>query len=466
MFKRFTFEWLKFWVGGGGISVKTGRIFVLCAVVGVASGLAASGFYWLLDVSRHYLMESLGNLYSIPVAGERSCFPEVKDPGEPIRWMLVILPIFGGVISSILIKWFAPDAAGHGTDSCIFSFHHKEGDMSWKIIPVKAVSSSIVIGSGGSAGSEGPITQIAGACGSLLGNLFHVKAAERRVLMVAGLSAGVGAIFRAPLAGALFGAEILYSGLDIEYEVVIQSLMASTIAYAIFCFFFGWQSFFAMPDWGFDNPIKLVLFVLLALVVSLGAKLYILIFRKTEQAFRRWDMPDWLKPGFGGLVTGIIGYFVPEILGAGYGVIQGALVVDSPLVNQYGAMTLGTLLLIFLGKIVATSFTVGSGASGGLFGPALVSGSTLGAAFGLVMQKIFPMIGIHPGAFALVGMAGFLAATVRTPLAAIIMVSEISGNHQLLLPTMWVCGMTYWLGNGWTIYRSQVLTRDRSPAHT
>ena len=176
-------------------------------------------------------------------------------------------------------------------------------------------------------------------------------------------------------------------------------------------------------------------------------------------------MPVWAKPAIGGLLTGAIGFFLPEILGSGYGIIQQALAVQSPLAERFGTLSLATLWLVFFGKILATSFTVGSGGSGGLFGPALVAGSALGAATGLSLVSLFPTLDLHPGAFAMVGMAGFLAASVRVPIAAIIMVSEITGNHTLLLPSMWVCGIAYWLGHGWTLYRSQVRTRDSSPAH-
>lgn len=466
MFRHFSIQWWKFWRAGEGISVKTGRAIALYALVGVLSGFAAVAFYWMLDVSRHLLTERIGGLAPLLAAGEPSLHPaDDLDGTEPVRWVLLFLPVFGAVAGALLVKFFAPEAGGHGTDACIFAYHRKAGNVSPGVIPVKALSAALVIGSGGSAGSEGPITQIGAGCGSLLAKLFRLAPAERRILMAAGLSSGVGAIFRAPLAGALFGAEIFYSGLDIEYEVVMPSIIASTVSYTIFSLFYGWQPLFAMPEWGFDSPAKLLLFLALAVIVSLGAKLYILVFRKTEQLFRGWNVPDWVKPGIGGLLTGILGFFSPNILGAGYGLIQQALAVDSPLVEKFGVLSLTALLLIFIAKIFATSFSVGSGGSGGLFGPALVAGSALGAASGLILRDLFPTLDVHPGAFALVGMAGFLAASVRTPIAAIIMVSEISGNHELLLPTMWVCGICYWLGNGWTIYRSQVRDRDCSPAH-
>lgn len=451
-------------MAGEGLSIKTGRALTLSALTGLVVGFAAAGFYWMLDASRFWLMESLGNYSPALAAGEVPIFPTDDHMGDPIRWVLLILPMLGAIAGVLLVK-LAPSAAGHGTDAAILAYHRQDGNVSPSVIPVKAISSALVIGSGGSAGSEGPITQIGAGCGSLIAKIFRLSTPERRMLLAAGLAAGVGAVFRAPLAGAIFGTEILYSGLDIEYEVMVPSIVASTIAYTIFCLFFGWRPLFAMADYGFNSGAKLLPYTILALVVAFGAKLYILIFRQTESFFRACSLPGWLEPGIGGLLTGAIGFFLPQVLGAGYGLIQQALVVDSPLADRFGALSPTMLFCIFLGKIVATACSVGSGGSGGLFGPALISGSALGAFTGILMAKVFPGMGLHPGSFAMVGMAGFLAASVRTPIAAIIMVSEITGNYELLLPTMWVCGITYLLGNGWTIYRSQVRTRDCSPAH-
>lgn len=462
MLKKFTLQWIKFLVAGEGLSVKTGRAIGLAALTGVLAGFAASAFYWLLDAFRFLLIECVGGVRPLLADGEVTLFSAPENAaGE--WYILLLLPAIGSLVAAWIVKAFSPESAGHGTDACVFSFHHNEGIMPWRVIPVKALTSSIVIGSGGSAGCEGPVTQIGAACGSLLARIFHLSGAERRILMVAGLSAGVGAMFRAPLAGAVFGAEILYSGLDAEYEVVMPSLVASTIAYSVFCLFYGWQSFFVMPEWSFDEPWQLLPFLALALLVSLGAKFYIFFFRRTEHYFQNSQITKWLRPAVGGLLTGCIVCFIPEVIGSGYGVIQQALLVDTK--TEVSTWTCSVFLLIFVFKILATSFTVGSGGSGGLFGPALVAGSSLGAAIGLMFEKLLPMLDIHPGAYALVGMAGFLAASVRTPLAAIIMVSEISGNHVLLLPAMWVCGITYWLGNGWTIYRSQVRDRACSGAH-
>jgi len=464
MLRKISIQWWRFWMAGEGLSIKTGRALFLCALTGLVVGLAAAGFYWLLETSRFCLSESLAHYSPVMAAGEIALYP-AGHYAEPLRWVLLVLPALGGLAAALLVKWFAPSAGGHGTDAAIYAYHRNEGRIPFAVVPVKALSSALVIGSGGSAGCEGPVTQIGAGCGSVIANLLKLDAAERRILMAAGLAAGVGAIFRAPLAGAIFAAEIFYSGLDIEYEVMMPSLVASTIAYTAFALFFGWQPLFIMPEYTFENPYKLVPYLILALVVALGAKFYILVFRKTESVCRSWQVPVWVKPGIGGVLTGLVGFFLPQVLGSGYGLIQQSLSVNSPLTERFGPLSFAMLWMIFFGKVLATSFTVGSGGSGGVFGPALVAGSALGAATGLTLMRVFPALDLHPGAFAMVGMAGFLAASVRVPIAAIIMVSEITGNHALLLPAMWVCGIAYWLGNGWTIYRSQVRTRECSPAH-
>ena len=169
--------------------------------------------------------------------------------------------------------------------------------------------------------------------------------------------------------------------------------------------------------------------------------------------------PNPLKVVVGGLLVGLLGYFVfPGVYGAGYPIIRRCLVENGNAV---------VFLAMFFLNVLSTSFTVGSGGSGGVFAPALVCGATLGAATGLFFARVLPASwGVHPSAFALVGMAGFLASSVRIPLTAIVMVAEISGNHQLLAPAMWVCGIAFWLNNGWSLYRSQPHSRDTSPAHS
>ena len=283
--------------------------------------------------------------------------------------------------------------------------------------------------------------------------------------MAAGLAAGIAALFRAPFAGAIFGAEIFYSSSDMEADTVMPSVIASVMSYTIFCCFYGWKPLFDMPPCAFMNGLRLLPYLVLAFVVALGARFYISVFRRTEGWFSGLKWPVWTRVAVGGLATGALGFVFPDILGSSYALIQTAFTAGSETLGR-GALPAVGFLVFFFVKVVATSFTVGSGGSGGLFAPAIACGGALGAATGLFFRNVMPAsVGIHPGAFALVGMAAFLASSIRVPLTAIIMVAEISGNHELLLPTMWACCIAFWLNNGWSLYRSQVHSRESSPLH-
>ena len=374
------------------------------------------------------------------------------------RWAMIFLPALGALAGYILIKRFARLEHARGTDSAIKSFHQHGGYITSAVIPIKSVASVLTVGSGGSAGYEGPVTLIGAACGSVIARMLNLTVRARRILMAAGLAAGIAALFQAPLAGAIFGFEIFYSSSDVEYETVLPCFIAAPISYTIYAYFFGWQPLFTMPPCAYENALRLLPYFALALVITFGARFYISFFRGTEETFANLRIPGYVKVVLGGLVVGLLGYFIfPGVYGAGYPIIRRCLVENGNAV---------VFLAMFFLNVISTSFTVGSGGSGGIFAPALVCGATLGATTGLFFARILPASwGVHPSAFALVGMAGFLASSVRIPLTAIVMVAEISGNHQLLAPAMWVCGIAFWLNNGWSLYRSQPHSRETSPVH-
>ena len=462
----------RFWAAGSGMSRKTGMDIALAAVVGTATGFAAVGFEYLIRFFGGALLHGVCRHEYALAAGEwtrRIASPDYWS--DPRRLLLVVLPAAGAVAGALLIKWFSPFTHARGTDSAVYVYHHLKGRFSAKVIPVKAVASALVVGSGGSAGYEGPMTLIGAACGSSIARILRPRDVRtRRLLMAVGLSAGIGALFRAPLAGALFGAEIFYSGPDLEYEVLMPSFTASALAYTVFALFFGWDPVFPMPEIHFTNGMMLLPYIALAFVVATGAKFYIHIFRTVEHAFGRIQAPPWRKVAAGGLLTGIAGFVFPDVLGNGYGIVRRAFqwgtCQGAPEAAGGWMAVAGAFLAIFFLKALATSFTVGSGGSGGVFGPALVCGASLGMATGVTFGAFFPgMSGMNPAAFALAGMAGFVAAAIRTPVTAVIMVAELSGNHVLLLPTMWVCCMAFWFTGGWSRYRSQVHSRAASPVH-
>ena len=459
-------KWVKFWLGGGA-SWRTGRAFALCSLTGVAVGLSAVGFNALFELCRHGILGTLGGFAPHEAQGEVPLFFGASAM-RPRWWILWALPALGALLASVIGRWFCPEAGGHGTDTAIDAYHRRAGLLGWKVVPIKAITSALTIGSGGSAGCEGPVTLIGAGCGSAIAQALHLSPVERRALLAAGLGAGVGALFRAPLAGALFAVEILYSGLDMEYEGLLPAFIASAVSYTVYALFWGWEPLFAMPSYTYDHGLRLLPYLLLALIVSIGAKFYIETFRRVAGAFRHAKGPTWGKVAAGGLLTGALGFAFPDVLGTSYDLIRVAFRADAAsLVTAQGAWTAaGIFFLAFVLKAVATSFTVGSGGSGGVFGPALVCGATLSAGCGSLFTAVFPSsMGLHPASFALVGMAGFLAATIRTPITAVIMVAELSGNHALLLPTMWVCGLAFAFNNGWSLYRSQVHGRESSPVH-
>ena len=438
MLERLSITSFRFFLAGRGLSFRTGKHIGESMIVGVFTGLVVVAFRYLIILGEASLAGS----------------PWVSARG----WTMVFLPALGALVGHLLIKRFSKLEHARGTDSAIKAYHQHGGYITSAVIPVKSVASVLTVASGGSAGYEGPVTLIGAACGSLVARLMKLTMRSRRILMAAGLAAGIAALFQAPLAGALFGFEVFYSSSDVEYETLLPSSIAAAIAYTVYACFFGWDPLFEMPLVAYENGLRLLPYFALAIVITFGARFYISFFRGTERRFGLLRLPGWLKVVTGGLVVGVLGYFVyPGVYGAGYPIIRRCLCEEGTCLK---------LLAVFVLNVVATSFTVGSGGSGGVFAPALVCGATLGAATGHFFADVLPASwGVHPSAFALVGMAGFLASAVRIPLTAVVMVAEISGNHGLLLPAMWVCGIAFWLNNGWSLYRSQPHSRGSSPVH-
>ena len=468
MLKEISRGSFKFFLSGHGMSVKTGKYVTLAALAGTLVGFVTVAFYWMIHWAKVYVMEDLGHhdfMTMLPKGEIVHPFWTVESLSDPHRWLLMFLPAIGATAGCLLIKRFARVEHARGTDSAVRAFHRGES-ISRGVIPVKSVASVLTVGFGGSAGYEGPVTLLGAACGSVVSRAFRLDKRASRILMAAGLAAGIAALFRAPFAGAIFGAEIFYSSSDMEADTVMPSVIASVMSYTIFCCFYGWEPLFDMPPWAFANGLRLLPYLVLAFVAAIGARFYISVFRGTERWFsaRRW--PVWMRVAIGGLATGVLGFVFPDILGSSYALIQTAFTAGGDLFGRQAALPAIGFLVFFFVKVVATSFTVGSGGSGGLFAPALACGGALGAATGLFFRHVLPAsVGIHPGAFALVGMAAFLASSIRVPLTSIVMVAEISGNHELLLPTMWACCIAFWLNNGWSLYRSQVHSRESSPLH-
>ncbi len=445
----------KFFLSGKGMSFRTGRYFLESALLGGITGLVTAAFFWMINS-----VDSLVAPLLRPPAGGTLADGLI---GGAVRFLL---PALGAMAGVVLLQRFAHISHARGTDSAVRAFHQDE-DIPRTVIPVKSVASVLTVGLGGSAGYEGPMTLLGAACARVVTRLLSLDRHAARILLAAGVGAGIAALFRAPLAGAIFGAEIFYSSSDLEYEAILPSFVASTVSYTVFACFWGWEPLFSMPPNHFEKGLHLLPYLALALVITFGVRFYITFFRAVERYFSKAPGPLWAKAACGGLGVGLLALFIPFINGAGYGLVEDCFSGVTFSSRFYGSYALPAIFLgLFVAKVAATSLTVGSGGSGGVFAPALVCGGALGLATGLFFQLALPpWVGIVPAEFALVGMAGFLASAIRVPITAVVMVAELSGNHGLLMPAMWVCGVAFWLNNGWSLYRSQVHCRESSPLH-
>jgi len=428
---------------------------VLSSLIGVVAGLGAIAFQWAIEVcTGFFLGDVVGYLPPMPI-GE----------GSPVRhvmnrpWLLPLVTTLGGLISGFIVFRWAPEAEGHGTDAAIEAIHHKRGEIKPRIPPIKLVASAITIGSGGSGGREGPTAQISAGFGSLLANWLRLGPDDRRVAVSAGMGSGIGAIFRAPLGGALMSAEILYLH-DLEVEVLLPSLIASIVGYSVFGFFNGWEPIFgAQPHLGFSDPVTLVWYVGLGIILGLGGLLYAKCFYSTQRMFHRLRVPLWIKPGIGGFLVGVMGIWVSGALHTGYGWVQIGMS------DELMRLPLWMVVILPFAKIVATSFSIGSGGSGGIFGPGMVIGGMLGAAAWRLGEGVLPHMPDSPAPFVIIGMMGLFGSIAHAPFAVMLMVAEMTGNLSLLAPAMICVAVASALVGDATIYKAQLVDRTHAPAH-
>ncbi len=435
-------------------ALKQGRLLFYAAIVGIISGIGAVLF---LIATHFFSINLLHNIAGYPIhepKGEPVLFKHVHKEFSPL--LLILITTIGGLLSGILVYTFAPEAEGHGTDAAIEAYHRKNGIIKPIVPLVKMIASAITLGSGGSGGREGPIAQIGAGFGSFFATKLNLSAKERRILLASGMGAGVGAIFHAPMAGAVFASEVLYKEPEIEGEVFIYTIVASIVAYSIFSMFFGWKPLFFTPVFKFTNPLELISYTILAVVSGIFAIFYIKVFYAIRDIFKRIPTIPHIKPAIGGFIVGLIGICVPEAISTGYGVIQSA--ID-------GTATIKLLILVAFLKVLATSFTISSGGSAGVFGPSMVIGGSLGGAVGLMLHNISTTLVGQPAAFVLVGMVSFFSAAANTPLSTIIMVTEMTGNYHLIVPAIWSASISYIVARKWTIYEKQEINRRFSPAH-
>ena len=461
------------------LDAKTsGKWLLLSLLVGLAAGGAAIVF--------ERLIELIGRELLTPVTGVDLPTLQTVDFAP---WIMVAVMTAGGFVSGLLCL-ASRDIAGSGMDSAIEAFHQHRGRLAGRVPLLKLLASAVTLGTGGSGGREGPISLIAGSLGALMSDVLKLSDRDRRILLVAGMAAGVGAIFRAPLAGALFAAEILYSQSDFEADAIIPAATSSIIGYSVYQL--------ALPGPLRYHPLlgttafepahveELLTYTALAVLLAAVGAVYVGTFRLMQRLFDAAPLWTPLKPAIGAGLAGLVGIGLwtaqgddasLAVLGTGYGMLRAAASPDVDAVPTAAAAPIGdqsanavglsaTLLLtIGLGKIVTTSLTISSGGSGGVFGPSIVIGGCLGAAAGQWMGAVLPGWTGPTESLAVVGMAGFFAGCGRAPFSTVIMVSELTGGYELLLPTMWVSTLCFLLSRRFLLYPSQVPTRLESPAH-
>jgi CIC family chloride channel protein len=459
------------------------RLLPLAVVVGIVAGLGGYVFTVACQAVVRVSLDEVAGYRPHGPAGEAkvSWIPESSSERGPDRpLLLLVTPVVGGLLSGWLVFKFAPEAEGHGTDAVISAYHYHQGEIRARVPLIKIIASALTIGTGGSGGREGPIAQIGAGFGSLLGRLLKLRPAERRILLAAGMGAGIAAIFRAPLAGALFAAEVLYGSPEFEPEVILPAGLASVVSYGTFGLVIGRSgSLFELlrttvtPE--FDVR-TLIAYTILAVAMPTMAMVYTRTFYWITHLFHKLRIPRMLKPAIGAGLTGAIGvglYFafrsdarVLSVMSFGYGILQDTMRDTG---DHAGRFLAALLLAVALGKILTTSLTIGSGGSGGVFGPSMVIGGCAAGALGLVLRDVFrhvwPEAMPDQVSFMIVGMAGFFAAAAKTPFSTLIIVCELTGNYNLIVPALWVCTVSFLLSDEQSLYSSQVPGRANSPAH-
>jgi len=389
------------------------RVFTLAVafVIGLVSGLTAVALRIMIESIHHWfgllpgLMEYLGGL----------------------PWMgIVLAPALGGLIVGPLIVHFAPEAKGHGVPEVMAAVIRKGGFIRPRVAWIKAVASAITIGSGGSVGREGPIIQIGSSIGSTIGHMLNLPPRLMRTFVACGAAGGIAAAFNAPIAGSLFAVEIILG--DFGFIQLAPIVTSAVIATVVSRGLEGDFAAFGVPHYSMVNPLELVPYVGLGLLCGIAAVLFIQLLDFMEDLFdKRLRLPEWLKPMLGGLGVGSIGLFLPQVFGVGYEAIDGAL---------HGSLPLALLGLLVLAKLAATSITLASGGSGGIFAPSLFMGAMLGGVVGKIANWLYPWDTAGSGAYSLVGMAAMVGAATHAPITAIVIIFELTNDYKIILPLM------------------------------
>jgi len=360
-------------------------------------------------------------------------------------WMKLVMPAVAGLIVGLVVNYFASEAKGHGVPEVMQAIALRGGRIRKRVAAAKIFASAVTIGSGGSVGREGPMVQIGSSIGSSVGQVCKVPSVHMRTMVGCGAAAGVAATFNAPIAGVLFALEIIIGDFGVMQfsPVVLSSVTATTISR----YYFGDFPHFSIPDYSIVSLWEFCFYPLLGVITGGVGLAFTKVLYKFEDWFDDLSVPDWLKPAMGGLLLGGVFSIFPEVFGVGYGAMNLALNND---------MELTLLFILIFVKILASSITLGSGGSGGIFAPSLFMGAMTGGAFGMVLHSIFPGQTALPGAYALVAMGGVVAGTTYAPITAILIIFEMSGTYSIILPLMLTC-ITATVMNS-TIRRASIYT--------
>jgi chloride channel protein, CIC family len=421
------------------------RLIALSVVAGIAAGIAASALAAALHLGTSSIVGNvieLGSAATLPI-----------DPA------LLLLPALGGLLSGLLVQGLARLPIQQGTDQMVLAFHRHDGVLPLRGPAVRAAAAVGVISFGGSAGPEGPIAGLGAAIGSSVGRLLGMTPRERRALLIAGCAAGVGAIFHCPLGGALFATSVLYRRPEFEGSALVPAFVASAVGYATFSSLSGSGAtlFHDANELVLASALEIPIYLVLGLACGAVAALFGASFRRVEAFFAGLAaVPVWLRPALGGLAAGAIACALPQVMDSEYRMIQNALTGElfTGAAGARDALGWAALLAaIVVAKCIATSFTVGSGGAGGVLGPSLFLGGAVGASLGALLQGALPELGNEALRQALipVGMAGVLAASMRTPIAAMVMVVEMTGSFGLIVPLMLVVVTAYGVAAAWSL---------------
>lgn len=431
------------------------RLLLDALLLGVIGGLSAQAFMWMLRFLTAVFLGWMAGYAAPGLPAEGHALTESIGPHG--LWLIPLVTTLGGLLSGILVYTWAPEAEGHGTDTVVKAVHWTGGRIRARVAPIKMVASAITIGSGGSAGREGPTALIAAGFGSIYATVLHRPDRERRLLALMGMAAGLSAIFRSPIGTAIFAVEVLYSSIEFEAEALLYCMLAAIVAYVVNGTFSGWQSLFRVPPQiHFNGLADFGWYIALGVASGIVATILPELFYRMRDLFLALRIPAWIKPGIGGLLLGLIALELPQVLGGGYGWIQEA--ID-------GRLALRLLLILALAKMVALSLTVSSGGSGGVFAPSLYVGAMLGGVFAALTHQA-------PAGMVVIGMCAVFGGAARVPIATLLMVAEMTGGYQLLVPASLAVMLSYLVQTNLSrhskydsLYEGQVAAREDSPAH-